>query len=86
LGYGLKKVATLLLKICALVAGLFMLALTWLASIGVVTINLGAFTLTMENGMAGAFSALVGSLVWAAQILPIGGSFGLGFYLGARKG
>ena len=85
LGYGLKKVATLLLKICALVAGLFMLALTWLASIGVVTINLGAFTLTMENGMAGAFSALVGSLVWAAQILPIGGSFGLGFYLGAKK-
>jgi uncharacterized membrane protein (Fun14 family) len=86
LGYGLKKVATLLLKICALVAGLFMLVLTWLASIGVVTINLGAFTSTMDNGMAGALSALVASLVWAAQILPIGGSFGLGFYLGAKKG
>jgi uncharacterized membrane protein (Fun14 family) len=86
LGYGLKKVATLLLKIAALVAGLFMLVLTWLASIGVVTINVGAFTLTMENGVAGALSGLVASLVWAAQILPIGGSFGLGFYLGAKKG
>jgi len=74
------------LKIAALVAGLFMLGLTWLASIGVVTVNFNAFTSTMENGMAGALTALVNSLAWAGQILPIGGSFGLGFYLGAKKG
>jgi uncharacterized membrane protein (Fun14 family) len=86
LGYGLKKVATIILKIAALVAGLFMLGLTWLASIGVVTINFNAFTSTMENSMAGALTALVSSLAWAAQILPMGGSFGLGFYLGAKKG
>lgn len=86
LGYGLKKVATILLKIAALVAGLFMLGLTWLASIGVININFDAFTSTMENSMAGAISALVSSLTWAAQILPMGGSFGLGFYLGAKKG
>ncbi len=86
LGYGLKKVATILLKIAALIAGLFMLGLTWLASIGVVTVNFNVFTSTMENGMAGALAALANSLVWAASILPIGGSFGLGFYLGAKKG
>ena len=86
LGYGLKKVATIVLKIAALIAGLFMLGLTWLASAGVITLNFDAFTSTMGNGMAGALSALVGSLVWAAQILPLGGSFGLGFYLGAKKG
>jgi uncharacterized membrane protein (Fun14 family) len=84
LGYGLKKVATILLKVAALIAGLFMLGLTWLASIGVVSIN--AFTSAMENGMTGALATLVSSLAWAAQILPIGGSFGLGFYLGAKKG
>ena len=82
----MKKVAAVLLKIAAIVAGLFMLGLTWLASIGVVTINFNAFTSGLENGMSGAFAALVASLVWAAQIFPIGGSFGLGFYLGAKKG
>jgi len=86
LGYGLKKVATIVLKILALVAGLFTLGLTWLASIGVVTVNLNAFTSTMENSFAGFLSAIVASLAFAAQILPIGGSFGLGFYLGAKKG
>jgi uncharacterized membrane protein (Fun14 family) len=86
LGYGIKKVATVVLKIAALIAGLFMLGLTWLASIGVISFNFDAFTSTMENGMTGALAALVGSVMWAAQVLPIGGSFGLGFYLGAKKG
>jgi uncharacterized membrane protein (Fun14 family) len=86
LGYGLKKVAAIILKIVALIAGLFMLCLTWLASIGIVTVNFNAFTSTVESGMTGTLAAVVSSLVWAAQILPIGGSFGLGFYLGAKKG
>ena len=86
LGYGLKKVATVILKVTALIAGLFMLALTWLASIGIISVNFNAFTSNMESGLAGAFAAIVSSLMWAAQIFPIGGSFGLGFYLGAKKG
>lgn len=86
LGYGLKKVAAIVLKILALVAGLFMLALTWLASVGVITVNFNAFTGSMENTLAGVISALVGSLALVAQVLPMSGSFGLGFYLGAKKG
>ena len=86
LGYGLKKVAAIMLKIAALIAGLFMLGLTWLASIGVITFNFSALASTMENNMAGAISAIVSSLAFAAQIVPMGGSFGLGFYLGAKKG
>ena len=86
LGYGLKKVAAIVLKILALVAGLFMLGLTWLASVGVITVNFNAFTGSMENTFAGVISALVGSLALVAQVLPISGSFGLGFYLGAKKG
>jgi len=49
-------------------------------------VNFNAFTSSVENTFAGAISALIGSLTFAAQILPIGGSFGLGFYLGAKKG
>jgi uncharacterized membrane protein (Fun14 family) len=86
LGYGLKKVAAVILKIIALVTGLFMLGLTWLASIGVIAINFNAFETTMGNSFAGMAAALISSLTFAAQILPIGGSFGVGFYLGAKKG
>lgn len=86
LGYGLKKVAAVILKVVALVSGLFMLGLTWLASIGVVTINFNAFETTMGNSFAGMAAALASSLTFLAQIMPMGGSFGLGFYLGAKKG
>lgn len=86
LGYGLKKVAAIVLKILALVAGLFMLGLTWLASVGIITINLNAFSTAVGNAFAGTLAGLVGSLTFMAQILPMGGSFGLGFYLGAKKG
>ena len=86
LGYGLKKVAAVMLKVVALVSGLFMLGLTWLASLGVITFNYNALTSTMGNSFAGMLGVLVSSLTFAAQVLPMGGSFGLGFYLGAKKG
>ncbi len=86
LGYGLKKVATIVLKILALVSGLFMLGLTWLASTGIITVNFNTFSSTAGATFAGALAGLISSLTFMAQILPIGGSFGLGFYLGAKKG
>ncbi len=86
LGYGLKKIAAIILKVMALVSGLFMLGLTWLASVGVITVNFNAFTNTVGNTFTGMFAALIGSLTFLAQILPMGGSFGLGFYIGAKKG
>jgi uncharacterized membrane protein (Fun14 family) len=86
LGYGLKKVAALVFKIVALVSGVFMLFLTWLASTGIITLNFKAFTNLAGNTFANSLTALVGSLAFIAQIIPMGGSFGLGFYLGAKKG
>jgi len=86
LGFGLKKVAAIILKILALVTGLFTLGLAWLASIGVISLNFNAFSTTMGSAFEGAVAALVGSLTLVAQVLPMGGSFSLGFYLGAKKG
>ena len=86
LGYGLKKIAAILLKILALVAALFTLGLTWLASIGAVTVNFNAFSSTVNSSFTGTLAALISSFALIAQIFPIGGSFGLGFYLGAKKG
>jgi uncharacterized membrane protein (Fun14 family) len=86
LGYGLKKVAAIVLKIVALVTGLFMLFLTWLASIGLISVHFNAFANAAGNTFANSLTAVVGSLAFIGQIFPIGGSFGLGFYLGAKKG
>ena len=86
LGYGIKKIAAVLLKIIALISALFMLGLTWLASTGVITVNFNAFTSTVGNSFTGVMAALISSFVFIAQLLPIGGSFGIGFYLGAKKG
>jgi len=86
LGYGLKKVAAIIFKILALVSGVFMLFLTWLASIGVITINFNAFANAAGNTVANSLAAIAGSLAFIGQVFPMGGSFGLGFYLGAKKG
>ena len=86
LGYGLKKVAAIVFKIVALVAGVFMLFLTWLASIGFITVNFNAFANAAGNTFANSLTAVVGSLAFIGQVFPMGGSFGLGFYLGAKKG
>ncbi len=86
LGYGLKKVAAIVLKIVALISGLFMLGLTWLASIGVITVNFNVFANAAGNTFANSLTAIVGSVAFIAQVFPMGGSFGLGFYLGAKKG
>jgi uncharacterized membrane protein (Fun14 family) len=86
LGYGLKKVAAIVLKIAALISGLFMLALTWLASTGVITVNFKTFSSVIENTFTNSIAGLVGSVTLLAEVLPISGSFGVGFYLGAKKG
>ena len=86
LGYGVKKVAGIVLKIFALVTGLFMLALTWLASIGFITVNFNAFSGDVGGAFTGVIAGVISFLTFMGQILPIGGSFGLGFYFGAKKG
>jgi uncharacterized membrane protein (Fun14 family) len=86
LGYGLKKVAAIILKIAALISGLFMLGLTWLASTGVITVNFNAFSSIVQNGLTNSIAGLVGSATLLAQVVPMSGSFGVGFYLGAKKG
>ncbi|HYB83768.1 MAG TPA: FUN14 domain-containing protein, partial [archaeon] len=66
LGYGLKKVAALVFKIVALVSALFMLFLTWLASLGVISVNFNAFANAAGNTFANSLTAAVGSLAFIA--------------------
>jgi len=86
MGYGLKKISAIIFKIAALVAGLFMLGLTWLASTGIISVNFNAFSSIMGNALTNSIAGMVGIITLLAEVLPISGSFGLGFYLGAKKG
>jgi len=80
-GYALKK----MMKIVAIVIGLFILALVYLGYRGIITINYGE----LGNGVSGALG-LTGQ---AAELitpiiahLPFAGAFGLGFFLGLKMG
>ena len=80
-GYALKK----LLKIVAVVIGLFILALVYLGYRGIISINYVELGNTVSEalGLSGQVSE------WIPQIiahLPFAGAFGLAFFLGFKMG
>ncbi len=86
IGYGIKKIAALILKLTALVLGIFLLALTYLNSTGIISVNFQALEQSVGTALTGMALGAANSLIFLGQILPIGGSFTLGFYFGAKKG
>lgn len=80
-GYALKKV----MKIVAVLIGLFILALIYLGYRGIITINYEA----LGRAVSGALGLAGQAGNWIAPIishLPFAGSFGLGFFLGFKTG
>jgi uncharacterized membrane protein (Fun14 family) len=80
-GFALKKLSKLVL----ILTGLFILALIYLSTRGIIDINYGS----LWNGLAGllgwgetAFSWLIGVI----SVLPFAGSFVVGFLLGLKLG
>jgi uncharacterized membrane protein (Fun14 family) len=80
-GYAVKKIS----KLIALVIGLFLIALIYLGTQGIISINYGALWewVSSSFGLANsAFSWLVGVI----SLLPFAGSFVVGFLLGFKMG
>jgi uncharacterized membrane protein (Fun14 family) len=80
-GYALKKLSKLILVLI----GLFLLALIYLGTQGILNINYGALWNALSSlvGSAGsAFNWLVGII----SLLPFAGSFVVGFLLGLKLG
>jgi uncharacterized membrane protein (Fun14 family) len=80
-GYALKKLSKLILVLI----GLFILALIYLGTQGILNINYGALWDALSHlvGSAGsAFNWLVGVI----SLLPFAGSFVAGFLLGLKLG
>ena len=78
-GYAFKK----LLKIVAVIVGLFIIALIYLGFQGIITIHFGELEKTIANalGLAGQATSFIATII---ALLPAAGSFGVGFLLGLK--
>lgn len=80
-GYAIKKVA----KLIVILIGIFLLALIYLSSQDIVSVNYGKLSEAVEGWLGGAGQAVS----WLTPIiahLPFAGSFLVGFFLGFKLG
>jgi len=80
-GFALKKLA----KLFIVLIGIFVIALLYLGTSGVISINFGALW-SMIGGWLGGASGAVSWLVGLISLLPFIGSFMVGFLLGLKIG
>jgi len=80
-GYALKK----MMKLAAIIIGLFILALVYLGYQGIISINYSELGNAVSGalGLTGAAADFLGPII---AHLPFAGSFGLGFFLGLKMG
>jgi uncharacterized membrane protein (Fun14 family) len=81
IGYAVKKIS----KIIAVIIGLFVIALLYLSTSGIVSINYGALWNAMGGWLGGAGQA-ASWLVSVISLIPFAGSFIVGFLLGFKLG
>jgi uncharacterized membrane protein (Fun14 family) len=91
IGYAIKKI----LKIVLVIVGLFLAALTYLASQGVITINWDKIGSSSTSALVGLQNATIGATPGAADHvmmalanigIPLTGSFAAAFAFGFMKG
>ncbi len=80
-GFALKK----MMKLAAIVIGLFVIALIYLGYQGIISINYGALGNAVSGalGLTGTAAGIIAPII---AHLPFAGSFGLGFFLGLKIG
>jgi len=80
-GFALKKLA----KLFIVLIGIFVIALLYLGTSGIISINYSALWSTIAGWLGGAAQA-AGWLVGLVSLLPFVGSFLVGFLLGLKIG
>lgn len=80
-GYAIKKIA----KLLVVLIGIFLLALVYLSSQGILAVNYDRLFAAISDGLGGAGSA-IGWLTPIVAHLPFAGSFMVGFFLGFKLG
>jgi uncharacterized membrane protein (Fun14 family) len=80
-GFALKKIA----KLFIVLIGIFVIALLYLSTKGVISINYGALWKTIASLLGGAGQA-ASWLIGLISVIPFIGSFAVGFLLGLKIG
>jgi uncharacterized membrane protein (Fun14 family) len=84
-GYGIRQVAAIALKIVAAGVALLMIPLFWLSSMGVVKVDFVALGKLVEKALTSVANALVSMLPLMSQAIPASAGFGLGLVAGLAK-
>jgi uncharacterized membrane protein (Fun14 family) len=85
LGYGIRQVAAIALKILAVGAALLMIPLIWLSSLGVVTVDFETLGNLVVKALTSMANALAGMIPVMSQMAPATAGFSLGLVAGLAK-
>ncbi len=80
-GYAIKKVA----KLIVVLIGIFLIALIYLSSQYIITIDYGKLISTVRDWLGGT-AGVISWLTPIVAVLPFAGSFMAGFFLGFKMG
>jgi len=81
IGYAVKKIS----KLIVILIGLFVIALIYLSTQGIININYGALWKALEGSLSFAGQA-ASWLIGVISLLPFVGSFIVGFVIGLKLG
>jgi len=85
-GYGLRKIVGVMLKVAAVAVALFTIPLMALAALGIVQVDSAALTRLLEELFSRLAQFAISLSPRMMQMFPVSGSFGLGLVAGVMKG
>jgi uncharacterized membrane protein (Fun14 family) len=85
-GYGLRKIVGIMLKVAAVAVALFTIPLAALAALGIVQVDFAALTRLLEEVFTRLAEFAISLFPSMMQMLPVSGGFGLGLVAGLMKG
>ena len=85
-GYGLRKIVGIMVKVTAVAVALFTIPLIALASVGVVQVDFAALTGLLEELFSRLAQLAIAISPSMMRMFPASGSFALGLVVGVMKG
>jgi uncharacterized membrane protein (Fun14 family) len=85
IGYGIRQIAAIALKIVAVGTALLLIPLVWLSSMGIVKADFEALMNLVGKALTSIANALASMIPLMSQMIPATAGFGLGFVAGLAK-
>jgi uncharacterized membrane protein (Fun14 family) len=85
-GYGLRKIVGIMLKVTAVAVALFTIPLVPLAALGIVQVDFAALARLLEKLFTSLAEFVISLLPSMMRMFPVTGGFALGLVAGVMKG